>query len=574
MSQVAIEELLEQLWSPEEQPAPALLSFPEIGYGYRTGRSFGLSVVLHQLVLLLIIFSSRIAFVRSVESVPPALDKAIPLDKGIFLPTLGGGSEGAGAHGGGAGREEKLSSGIRARGRRGFAYPGPQPMLSDPPQATIGIQTILQPELKSPPLLRRYVPLPNMAQMAAAVAPPPAQPVLKISAGDLALHPSAAPIPAPKMKLPVGAVSQPSALNASNPIIPRLDPVKPAVPAPAEISDVPVDRKSQAGILVVNAIPAPPDVPKDIPQAEARSLFAVTPGEATIIAEPGAGSKSGVLPSMAAGVGSPTDVASGDALAAAAAGGDSKNLTGSGSGKGGLYGSGKGRGLNETGEGTATGRGTASGTGSGSGVGTAVGSGKGAGSAAGAGGFPGMTITGGHYGNSGADGGGMHINVTAHRQTPYGMTVTSTASSGGGLADFGVFQNEKVYTVYLDMRANDEDPAPSWIFQYALLQPTGADRIHTTLTPPYVTLKDVPEFTAAQVTACGHQMIVASAVLNVEGRLEQISVKETPDTEMTATLTEALKNWTFQPAQIEGKPVALKVLLGVRLGVPSLKKKR
>jgi hypothetical protein len=43
---------------------------------------------------------------------------------------------------------------------------------------------------------------------------------------------------------------------------------------------------------------------------------------------------------------------------------------------------------------------------------------------------------------------------------------------------------------------------------------------------------------------------------------------------MTATLTEALKNWAFQPAQIEGKPVALKVLLGVRLGVPSLKKKR
>ena len=168
----------------------------------------------------------------------------------------------------------------------------------------------------------------------------------------------------------------------------------------------------------------------------------------------------------------------------------------------------------------------------------------------------------------------MHINVTAHRQTPYGMTVTSTASSGGGLADVGVFQNEKVYTVYLDMRANDEDPAPSWIFQYALLQPPGADRIHTTLTPPYVTLKDVPEFSAAQVAACGHQMIVAAAILNVEGRLEQISVKETPDTEMIATLTEALKNWTFQPAQIEGKPVALKVLLGVRLGAPSLKTKR
>jgi len=48
------------------------------------------------------------------------------------------------------------------------------------------------------------------------------------------------------------------------------------------------------------------------------------------------------------------------------------------------------------------------------------------------------------------------------------MTFTSTASSGGGLPDFGVFQNQKVYTVYLDMRASDDDPAPSWTLQYAV----------------------------------------------------------------------------------------------------------
>ena len=30
----------------------------------------------------------------------------------------------------------------------------------------------------------------------------------------------------------------------------------------------------------------------------------------------------------------------------------------------------------------------------------------------------------------------------------YGMTVTSTADSGGGLPDLGVFAHEKVYTVF------------------------------------------------------------------------------------------------------------------------------
>ena len=39
------------------------------------------------------------------------------------------------------------------------------------------------------------------------------------------------------------------------------------------------------------------------------------------------------------------------------------------------------------------------------------------------------------------------------------MTITSTASSGGGLPDVGVFRNEKVYTVYLDMQAGDGDRA-------------------------------------------------------------------------------------------------------------------
>src|SRR5712692_9255319 len=501
---------------------PAPPSFREIGCGYRPGRSFGLSVILHQLALLLIVlFSSRYAFVRSVETAPPPFRvDVLPLDNVLYLPTLGGGSEGAGKPGGGSGRTEEISLGVRARSRRGFAYPGPLPMVSDPPRATLGIQTILQPALKNLPLTQRYLPLPNIAQPPAAAAADPPKPVLKVTPNTLALRPSAdTPIPAPKLTLPAAAASQVSELAASEPIMPRPLPAKPVVPAPAEISDVQVDQKGKQGLLVLNAIPPPPDVPTKIPRVEERSLFAVAPGEATVIAAPAAGAKGGALPSTAAGGGTSADVASGDALAETAAGG---------------------------------------------------GSGKRVRSAPGGGGFPGITVRGGRYGDGAA--GGLVASAT-HPQTSYGMNITSTASSGGGLSDFGVFENEKVYTVYLDMRANDEDPAPSWTLQYALLQPPAGSaasngtsgRIRGTPTPPYAMLKQIPELTAELASKCARQLIVASAIMNVTGKLEQVSVKRTPDSQLIAPLIEALNNWTFQPAQLDGKPVALKILLGIRL---------
>jgi hypothetical protein len=521
--------------------------------------------------LLLVLFSGRLVFMHSAKAIPPRLETAVPLGQALYLPVLGGGSEGTGKEGGGSGSEQKLSSGVRARSRRGFAYPGPQPMVSDPPQATLGIQTILQPELKNPPLLRQYLELPNIARPAEAAVVETPTPVIKVRAEELRLRPSAdKPILPPKISLPVAATSPAPEIYASQSNIPRLLPDRPPVPGPAEISNVAVDRGGQKGLLVLNAVPPPPDVPARIPSAEARSLFAVIPQEATVIGAPGAGSKSGAGPAMAAGLGTPADVASGDALAEAPAGGSSKNASGSGTGNGGRYGNAKGTGLNPTGEGVATGRGTTAGAGSGSGSETTLGSGKGAGSAASSGGFPGMTITGGRYGNgASAD---MRPSLTSRAQRTYGMTIASTASSGGGLPDFGVFQNQNVYTVYLDMRANDEDSAPSWTLQYAVLQPDPdsgsvgtSNRILGVPTSPYPTLKQIPELTPALGAICARKLIVVSAILTAAGKLEQISVKKTPDSQMDALVTEALSNWSFLPAQIDGKPVALKILLGIRL---------
>ena len=56
-----------------------------------------------------------------------------------------------------------------------------------------------------------------------------------------------------------------------------------------------------------------------------------------------------------------------------------------------------------------------------------------------------------------------------------------------------------------------------------------------------------------------------SGILTADGKLEQISVKKSPDPQVNSLVTEALSNWTFQPAQIDGKPIALKVMMGIRL---------
>jgi hypothetical protein len=78
-------------------------------------------------------------------------------------------------------------------------------------------------------------------------------------------------------------------------------------------------------------------------------------------------------------------------------------------------------------------------------------------------------------------------------------------------------------------------------------------------------LKEIPKFTPELLRKYARRLIVASAIMDVAGRLQQISVLQTPDGELSGPIVEALGNWMFQPAQIDGKPAALKILLGIRL---------
>jgi hypothetical protein len=559
---------------------PPSLTLREIGYGYRPGRSLGLSILAHSLVLLAIVSFGRYVVLQPTIVVNPqlALNRSTDI---LVLPTLGGGSEGSGRTGGGKGSAEKASSGLRARSQRGFAYPGPQPLVSNPAGATLGIQTILQPSLENLPRTRRYLPLPNIVQPPSSTASNlgQAKAALVVKAEKLSLpRPAETSVAAPKITLPVVANGKIANLVETKPELPQR-----AVPDPVDASEVPGGRKNQDGLLVLNAVAPPPDVSGRVPRLEERSLFAVAPGEATIIAAPGAGTKAGGASPMAAGTGSPSDNPTGDTLAESPAGGGtnlSANLnanpgrTGSGAGGGGRYGSEQGSGVNSASNGSGTGRGTGPSPGVGTGPATGHGSGTGAGSAPGGGGFPGISIQGGRYG-SGSGTGSMLAKAEPRHPTTYNTNIVSTASSGGGLPDLGVFHNEKVYTVFVDMRATDEDHAPSWILQYAVQQPppgdpdaNGRTRIDGVPTPPYAMLKEIPEFTPELLRKYSHKTIVASALMNTSGKLEQVSIPQNSEDALVRPLLAALSHWLFQPAQIDGQPVSLKILLGIRFSVP------
>jgi len=558
----ALEELMQGAPPGVNRPSDFVPTFLEISYGYRPGGSSGLSVVLHALAVFFLLYAStRLPYVHAAEVVPQKL-QPLKIDP-LYLPTLGGGSEGSGQQGGGSGAPTEASSGLLARSNRGFAYPGRQPLVSAPPMAEIGIQTILQPNLVNPPQLHKDFPLPNLAIAAQPPAPEPPKPVMKIKSGRLAIRPIEPAVRAPKLNLPAASASAMPTLASAEPAMPQAPPPKP-IPVPARTSEMPTSTRDKEGLLVLNAIPPPPDTLAKVPFGEARSLFVLAPGAATIIADPAAGAVHG-SGAKASGNGVPSDNPSGDAIADVPSGAGKGVDTGaSGTGSGSKYGSVTGRGVNTLAGSTGTEQGADVGTGTGLGSSNVMGSGAGKGNSPGGGGFPGISIRGGNYGNGTAS---IHTNVIPRKQTSYSMTITSTAASGGGLPDFGVFQNQKIYTVYLDMRDSDEDTTPSWILQYAPLQPNEpmAVRVPGVPTPPYATLKQVPELTPELALTCAHKLIVVSGVLNTNGRLEQLVVRKSPDPRVQTLVTDALSNWMFQPSQIQGSPVPLKVMLGIRL---------
>jgi hypothetical protein len=317
---------------------------------------------------------------------------------------------------------------------------------------------------------------------------------------------------------------------------------------------------SLRNILSLSPMPAPPNPLINLPLGEARGRFAIAPQPDLTGSDAEPGFKTGT-PSPKIGIG--------NSEGAPARKGIAPTTTPVASAKAGSVG-GSGTGKPNPG-GAASGSGRTAGTGSG----TSPDAGNGSGSTAGNKPFAGITIVGGDY-EPGSDSEEPTVKrAVKPLQTAYGINIISTEDSGGGLPYFGVFSHEQIYTVYLDMRTVETDPDPFWTLEFALMQddsPPSAvidlNRKQQGFILPFPSVKEKPAWPVDLVQKYPGKMVIVYGVINTEGKMEQISIKDSPDPLLNEPLIKALEKWIFRPAQAEGRPVQAKALFGIPLRAP------
>jgi hypothetical protein len=532
-------------------------------------------------------------------------------DHVIYLPEIGGGTEGQKSPGGGQSKPQQASA-ASAHASKGLAYPGKQAALSNPPNPTNASQTVMRPLVVHPEQLKTLVPLPNIVQMAETrlpkdlMPPKPAIPLFQppptairvrrdnnfrraakwevpVEAPKLIANAEMPKLPAAQEPLPQAPKVQPKPQEVKQPeekhevVKPAPVPIKvnaekrtdkiekeAAPPSAAQVARMEMRGKKPEPLLSLSPAPLPPGSNVRIPAAEAQGRFAIAPGgtlnpksvpgkpNGAPSASPATGQESSAAANAATELASNTGTGLGHNPAAGGGTGAANEASGAGSVAAG-GGSGKTPGAGVGGTGESNGRGN-TGTGAGhSGHGT--GTGAGAGSGAGSGAFPGITIQGGEGENQNTKA------LTVTPQNPYQITIVATASSGGGLPDFGVFQNERVYTVYIPMQRTPQESDPTWTLQYALdgEQANGDGQ----LLAPSPLIREWPQIATDLEQKYAHREVILYAVLGADGKVSNISVKQTPDTEVSAAVARALAKWVFHPAQLNNRPVAVKILLGV-----------
>jgi len=333
--------------------------------------------------------------------------------------------------------------------------------------------------------------------------------------------------------------------------------------------------KAKEPLLSLSPMPLPNAPDAKVPNGEALGKFAIAPG--------GTLNPNSITPGKASGSPSTTPgTGQENAKAPNAAGSEVASNSGSANGKGTSGPGGPGHATVATGSGTSgvgpgsgnTGGSGAGGMGNGKGRGAAgegagsagrqgAGSGAGGGSGSGTGSFPGITIQGGENDQASAK---SKPPFTIAPQTSYGMTIVSTASSGGGLEDFGVFQNERIFTVYLPVKPSPELADPTWTMQYAVVKDGSiSDPSSQQVVPPSIATSEWPQLPPALEKRYAHHQIVIYAIVEKDGKVSQVSVKRTPDPRVSDPIAAVLKRWLFHPAQVNNQPVPVKILLGIPL---------
>lgn len=492
-----------------------------------------LSALLHAAVGVMV-FSIPIlypAWLMSKPSDGEDLDRKVEYQPLLLpiLPNMAGANEGAKIEHA-AGEQARSMAKTLPIGARPAAnppkpdYAGPQLIVSNPPNSREGVQTIRRPDLVAPPKmnyplrLQSVVVLPHRA-IRTPVAPRLEQPVLSNPDALVAFRPSEPPAPVfpkdkPKLSLAPAKPVLPKSAATSEPTAPML--------AGAMDRDISV-RKA---VVIINAVSVPREPAPVIPEEELTSRFVVG-----LSREATSGASGGNL----AGTG--TVKAGGNSPRASM-----ENASGT---------------RVETGDGH-SGLGSSE---SSPGTGPQPESGADAATAATGGrkGLPGISISGGMPGRSGR---AATIDPVPHGS--YGLTIISSGSNGGASRDLGVFsRSDTVYTVYIPM--TDAGGGPEWSMQYALANPVQARNgsPNSLLTPPVV-LRKSQAVAPKTILAVNSGPVFVTGIIDENGKLQALRTIRGVDAR-THSAVNALEQWEFLAAQIDGKPVACKVLIGVNV---------
>ena len=511
--------------------APFRLSSTEVKQGHLPGYGLIFSVLFHALVLSGLIFIPPYV---SVPRLPPLRVTMIDLkdpNYRLYLPVLYGAE-----YPNSAVQEDEPKPAPNKPAARsvnlaaGFSYPGPQPIVSDFPKPTNRIQTLLQPKLLDPPTLPPPLSLPNLVQM------PDVAPAPKLTA-RLLMNP-VMPVELPPPPQPIEQLEL--ALTAIQPVIdtpalPVTPPPAPAIdekevsdarsrdssPAPQTASDPKTESpstKPAEPLLALSPAPAPPADTVNIPAGEARGRFAISPEPNLTTSE-----KSGI--NTKGETKNDIDPTAAGALENAGADGQTQGSRSPSAGQ-----SGKSPNV-----------------------------------------FAGITILQSGAGTSPVSPKGNPAPV----QTSYGMAVLSTEDSGGGLPRFGVFSTERIFTVFVEMRRTAHDTAPVWTAQYGVATSEAPKRPDSSpkgdqqgVVLPFPTAKAQPAFPRELVKKYPGRRMIVFAMITTDGKMDQISIKESPDPLLNQPLLEAMSKWSFRPAMLDGANIALKALFGVPLFSP------
>jgi hypothetical protein len=586
-------------------------TFTTFKFGYLPGRGLLYSIIGHEVAMfgLFLLITYGLPSFRAQKLIVGSQSAQSHL---IYLPEVGGGTQGQKSPGGGRSKPQQASA-APARASKGFAYPGAQAILSDPPNPTNAFQTLLRPLMVHPEPLKKLVPLPNIVQMAetrlptSLLAPKAAMPQFHSTPQpirvkrDTNLHRDAkwdvpvseAPqlvaradmpkLPAAQQPLPEAPKVQPKKQEQEKREAEKVTPAalkvaaekhseksekQAAPPSTAQVAKLEMHGKAAEPLLSLSPMPLPAGSKAKVPAGEARGKFAVAPGgtlnpnsitpgktDGTRSISPATGQENAQSANAATESAANTGSGSGHNPAAGGGSGNANEASGGGSAGAG-NGSGNTSGAGVGGVGTGNGRGE-SGTGAGK-SGHGAGTGSGGGSGAGSGAFPGITI----QGEEGSSSVNNSSTLTVAPQTPYQITIVATASSGGGLQDYGVFQNERVYTVYIPMQRTPQEEDPTWTLQYALAAgATGSSDAQ--LIAPSPVMREWPQIPQDLEKKYSQRQVVVYALLGTDGKISHVSVKQTPDVHVSEPIAQALSKWVFRPAQLNNQPVAVKILIGV-----------